>query len=76
MAETYPFHLISPHSKYRVNSQLDNTWVRNVYKIQGREINELDANSANTALVNIRKLRRYELVKPYHSISTPSIIGA
>ncbi|RVZ64637.1 molybdopterin guanine dinucleotide-containing S/N-oxide reductase [Helicobacter pylori] len=154
MAETYPFHLISPHPKYRVNSQLDNTWVRNVYKIQGREpvmINELDANklgirhgeivevfnargrllagafvtknirqgvlsiqkgawydpedgrvrnprcnaghvntltslrptssmtqaiSANTALVNIRRLRRYELVKPYHSISTPSIIGA
>lgn len=153
MAEIYPFHLISPHPKYRVNSQLDNTWVRNVYKIQGREpvmINELDANklgirhgeivevfnargrllagafvtknirqgvlsiqkgawydpedvgvrnprcnaghvntltslrptssmtqaiSANTALVNIRKLRRYELVKPYHSISTPSIIG-
>ncbi len=154
MAEIYPFHLISPHPKYRVNSQLDNTWVRNVYKIQGREpvmINELDANklgirhgeivevfnargrllagafvtknirqgvlsiqkgawydpedarvrnprcnaghvnvltslrptssmtqaiSANTALVNIRRLRRYELVKPYHSISTPSIIGA
>ncbi|GAA7088091.1 hypothetical protein Kyoto4A_12490 [Helicobacter pylori] len=154
MTEIYPFHLISPHPKYRVNSQLDNTWVRNVYKIQGREpvmINELDANklgirhgeivevfnargrllvgafvtenirqgvlsiqkgawydpedvgvrnprcnaghvntltslrptssmtqaiSANTALVNIRKLRRYELVKPYHSISTPSIIGA
>ncbi len=47
MAEIYPFHLISPHPKYRVNSQLDNTWVRNVYKIQGREpviINELDAN--------------------------------
>ncbi|GAA9613768.1 molybdopterin guanine dinucleotide-containing S/N-oxide reductase [Helicobacter pylori] len=153
MAEIYPFHLISPHPKYRVNSQLDNTWVRNVYKIQGREpvmINERDANklgirhgeivevfnargrllagafvtknirqgvlsiqkgawydpedvgvrnprcnaghvntltlrptssmtqaiSANTALVNIRKLRRYELVKPYHSISIPSIIGA
>ncbi|MFS7886254.1 molybdopterin-dependent oxidoreductase [Helicobacter pylori] len=47
MAEIYPFHLISPHPKYRVNSQLDNTWVRNAYKIQGREpvmINELDAN--------------------------------
>ncbi|GAA9491011.1 hypothetical protein UBN14_13510 [Helicobacter pylori] len=47
MAEIYPFHLTSPHPKYRVNSQLDNTWVRNVYKIQGREpvmINELDAN--------------------------------
>ncbi|EJB56539.1 dimethyl sulfoxide/trimethylamine N-oxide reductase [Helicobacter pylori Hp H-29] len=154
MAETYPFHLISPHPKYRVNSQLDNTWVRNAYKIQGREpvmINELDANklgirhgeivevfnargrllagafvtknirqgvlsiqegawydpedvntrnprcnagsvntltssrptssmtqaiSVNTALVNIRRLRKYELIKPYHSISTPSIIGA
>ncbi|MGL2527702.1 molybdopterin guanine dinucleotide-containing S/N-oxide reductase [Helicobacter pylori] len=154
MAETYPFHLISPHPKYRVNSQLDNTWVRNVYKIQGREpvmINELDANklgirhgeivevfnargrllagafvtknirqgvlsiqegawydpedvntrnprcnagsvntltssrptssmmqaiSVNTTLVNIRRLRKYELIKLYHSISTPSIIGA
>ncbi len=154
MAETYSFHLISPHPKYRVNSQLDNTWVRNAYKIQGREpvmINELDANklgirhgeivevfnargrllagafvtknicqgvlsiqkgawydpedvgvrnprcngghvntltslrptssmtqaiSANTALVNIRRLRKYELVKPYHSVSTPSIVGA
>ncbi|NHB17341.1 S/N-oxide reductase, partial [Helicobacter pylori] len=32
--------------------------------------------SVNTALVNIRRLRKYELVKPYHSISTPSIIGA
>ncbi|AFI05542.1 molybdopterin guanine dinucleotide-containing S/N-oxide reductase [Helicobacter cetorum] len=154
MAETYPFHLVSPHPKYRVHSQLDNTWIRNVYKIQGREpvvINELDAKklgikhgeivevfnargrllagafvtknirqgvlsiqegawydpedtkakhprcnaghvnvltssrptsgmaqatSVNTTLVNIRRLRKNELVKPYHSVSVPSIIGA
>ncbi|GAA7458081.1 hypothetical protein Yangon222_11530 [Helicobacter pylori] len=38
--------------------------------------NMTQAISANTALVNIRKLRRYELVKPHHFVSTSSIIGA
>ncbi|RDU73883.1 biotin sulfoxide reductase [Helicobacter anseris] len=49
-AKTYPFHLLSPHPRYRVHSQLDNTWIRNLYKIQGREpvmIHPKDANKLN-----------------------------
>lgn len=37
---------MSPHPRWRVHSQLDNTWLRNIYKIQGREpifINTKDA---------------------------------
>ncbi|WP_104697673.1 MULTISPECIES: molybdopterin-dependent oxidoreductase [unclassified Helicobacter] len=147
------FHLLSPHSKYRFNSQLDNTWIRNLYKIQGREpmmINPEDATrldiangeivevynnegrilvgavitskirkgviaicagswydpenpqeenprcnsgcvnvltssnttsqmaqaiAVNSTLVNIKKLDAGEVIRPYHSILPPSIIG-
>jgi len=46
LAKKYPLHLVSPHPTYRVHSQLDNTWVQSVHKIQGREpmrINPKDA---------------------------------
>ncbi|AJB45400.1 molybdopterin-dependent oxidoreductase [Campylobacter fetus] len=46
LTKEYPFHLLSPHPRWRVHSQLDNTWLRNIYKIQGREpifINTKDA---------------------------------
>lgn len=42
----HPFHLLSPHPKYRIHSQLDNTWVRDVYKIQGREPIMINTNDA------------------------------
>lgn len=45
-AKKYPFHIVSPHPKYRLHSQLDNTWLRHVYEVQGREpvlINPKDA---------------------------------
>lgn len=149
----YSFCLLSPHSKYRFNSQLDNTWIRNIYKIQGREpmmINPEDATklsiknneivevyndrgrilvgvfitdkikkgvvaictgswydpenpeeenprcnsgcvnvltsshttsqmaqaiTVNSTLVGIRKLDTQEIIKPYHSILPPNIIG-
>lgn len=37
LTKKYPFHIVGPHPRYRVHSQLDNTWVRDYYKIQGRE---------------------------------------
>lgn len=45
-AKTYPLHLVSPHPTYRIHSQLDNTWVQRVHKVNGREpirINPADA---------------------------------
>ncbi len=37
LVSKFPLHLVSPHPTYRVHSQLDNTWVQNVHKVQGRE---------------------------------------
>ena len=45
-AKEFPLHLVSPHPTYRIHSQLDNTWVQRVHKVQGREpirINPADA---------------------------------
>ena len=46
MTKKYPLHLLSPHATYRKHSQLDNTWIAELYKIKGREpvrINPKDA---------------------------------
>ena len=45
----YPLHMISPHRKYRLHSQMDNTWLRDGYEVAGREpmwINPADAKAA------------------------------
>ena len=45
-AKKYPFHVVSPHSKYRLHSQLNNSIMRHVYEQSGREpmlINTKDA---------------------------------
>ena len=42
----YPFHMVSPHPAYRLHTQMDNTWVANAFKVNGREpvtINTMDA---------------------------------
>jgi len=46
LAKKYPLHLVSPHPTYRVHSQLDNTWVQNVHKVQGREPIRISPNDA------------------------------
>lgn len=33
----YPIHIISPHSKYRLHSQLNNSYIRGMYEMSGRE---------------------------------------
>ena len=35
--QKYPLNLITPHPKYRLHGQLNNTWLRNLEEIGGRE---------------------------------------
>jgi trimethylamine-N-oxide reductase (cytochrome c) len=35
--EKFPFHVISPHPKFRLHSQMNNTWLREAYEVGGRE---------------------------------------
>lgn len=37
IAKEYPLNLISPHPKYRLHSQLNNTWIRHLEEVDGRE---------------------------------------
>ncbi len=46
LVKKYPLHLLSPHPTYRIHSQLDNTWVQNVHKVQGREPIRISPNDA------------------------------
>ncbi len=46
LVSKYPLHLVSPHPTYRVHSQLDNTWVQSVHKVQGREPIRISPNDA------------------------------
>ena len=51
-AVQHPLHIISPHPKYRLHSQMDNTWLREAYEVAGREpiwINPADANKRGIA---------------------------
>ena len=44
--DKHPLHIVSPHPKYRLHSQMDNTWLRDLYEVAGREpmwINPADA---------------------------------
>jgi len=36
-AKKSSLHLLSPHPKYRLHSQLSNTWIRDLYEVNGRE---------------------------------------
>jgi len=45
-AKKHPLHLVSSHPLYRLHSQLNNTWLRDLYEVKGREpmlINPEDA---------------------------------
>ncbi len=37
MAKDYPLALVSKHNFYRIHSQMDNTWLRDLYKVDDRE---------------------------------------
>ena len=36
-AKKFPFHMVSPHPKFRLHSQLGDTWLRKLYEIGERE---------------------------------------
>ncbi len=58
-AEKYPLHLLSPHPTYRLHSQLDNTYLKNMYKIADREpitINPKDAKKYGLAQGDIAEV--------------------
>lgn len=46
LAKKFPLHLVSPHPTYRIHSQMDNTWVQNAHKVQGREPVRVSPNDA------------------------------
>lgn len=46
ITKKYPLHLVSPHSKYRLHSQLNNSYIRGLYEKSGREPLFLNAKEA------------------------------
>ncbi len=46
-AKEYPLHILSPHPRYRLHSQLDNTWIREWYEVNGHEPLEINPNDAS-----------------------------
>ncbi len=58
-AEKYPLHILSPHPKYRLHSQLSNTWLRDLYEVGEREpvwINPIDAKKRGIKSGDILKI--------------------
>ncbi len=46
ITKKYPLHLVSPHSKYRLHSQMNNSYLRGLYEKSGREPILMNAKEA------------------------------
>lgn len=46
VTKKYPLHLVSPHSKYRLHSQMNNSYIRGLYEKSGREPILMNAKEA------------------------------
>jgi trimethylamine-N-oxide reductase (cytochrome c) len=60
-AKAHPLHMVSPHPRWRLHSQLDNTRLREIYEISGREpiaINSKDAKA--------RGIRKGDVVRVFN----------
>ncbi len=47
-ANVYPLHVVTSHPKYRLHSQMNNTWIRTLYEVNEREpiwVNPQDAEA-------------------------------
>lgn len=52
MADQYPLAVVSKHNFHRIHSQMDNTWIRDLYKVADREplfLNPEDASARGIA---------------------------
>ena len=57
----HPLHLLSPHPKFRLHSQMDNTWLREAYEVAGREPIWIHPNDAKS-----RKIRSGDIVRVFN----------
>ena len=58
-SKKYPLHIVSPHSRYRLHSQLNNSIIRNFAEVSGREpmlINPKDAKERGLATGDIARV--------------------
>ncbi|QCD44227.1 molybdopterin-dependent oxidoreductase [Campylobacter mucosalis] len=60
-AEKYPLNLVTPHPKYRLHSQLNNTWLRDLEEIKGREPVWIHPDDAKA-----RKLQNGDIVRVFN----------
>ncbi|MGG7074220.1 molybdopterin-dependent oxidoreductase [Campylobacter sp. 9BO] len=51
-AKKYPIHIVSPHSRYRLHSQLNNSIIRNFAEVSGREPVLMHPNDAKARGLN------------------------
>ncbi|MBE2986834.1 molybdopterin-dependent oxidoreductase [Campylobacter sp. RM12920] len=63
--DKYPLNLVSPHPKYRLHSQLNNTWLRNLEEVKGREPVWIHPEDAKA-----RKLKSGDIVKVFNDRGT------
>lgn len=61
LVKKYPLHLVSPHSKYRLHSQLNNSYIRGLYEKSGREPIFLNAKEAKK-----RSLKSGDIVRVFN----------
>lgn len=61
LIKKYPIHVVSPHSKYRLHSQLDNSDLRNCSKVSDKEPILLNPKNAKE-----RNLRNGDIVRVFN----------
>ncbi len=61
-AKKTSLHLLSPHPKYRLHSQLSNTWLRDLYEVNEREPVWIHPNDAKK-----RGIKNGDIVKIYNT---------
>ncbi|QCD43909.1 molybdopterin-dependent oxidoreductase [Campylobacter mucosalis] len=61
IAKKYPIHVVSPHSRYRLHSQLNNSIIRNFAEVSGREPMLINPKTAE-----IRGIKTGDIVRVFN----------